>query len=301
MHHRGQARDPARVVPGHRGRRSSDPERACRPDDDRSRHRRPRHPGKSRDLRARFQDPHRVPHRRRREEGERGPSQGDLRRHPGDSDRRDPEETARIQWRGSHAAGHGGDPEEVTRSRRLRSEAGHPPPALLVVALLASVLAAACSGPGGGAGDVPGRSLEELSSGKRVTGDQAPPASGAVQVVLHGLREMVSYTVSPFLLRGALLAVQIASLAMVIGPVIGMKLDTFTTAVVGFGLNEAAFSAEIIRGGILSVNRTQALAAASFGMGPLLTLRRIILPQAMGAILPAIGNDTISMLKLTSL
>ena len=84
-------------------------------------------------------------------------------------------------------------------------------------------------------------------------------------------------------------------------PVIGMKLDTFTTAVVGFGLNEAAFSAEIIRGGILSVNRTQALAAASFGMGPLLTLRRIILPQAMRAILPGIGNDTISMLKLTSL
>jgi polar amino acid transport system permease protein len=232
----------------------------------------------------------------------------------------------------------------VTLSRRLRSEPGRRTPALLVAALLVSVLVAACGGPGGG--DVPGRSLEDLSSGKRVTGDQATPPSGAGQIILQGLREMVSYTVSPFLLRGALLAVQIASLAMLVGlvlglglalmrlssfrlvsssawsyiwfvrgtpqllqlvflydalPVVGIKLDTFTTAVVGFGLNEAAFSAEIIRGGILSVNRTQALAAASFGMGPLLTLRRIILPQAMRAILPGIGNDTISMLKLTSL
>src|ERR1700730_14428516 len=62
-------------------------------------------------------------------------------------------------------------------------------------------------------------------------------------------------------------------------PIVGIKLDSFTTAVVGFMLNEAAFSAEIIRGGILSVDRKQSLAAASFGMGPLLTLPRIILPQ----------------------
>jgi His/Glu/Gln/Arg/opine family amino acid ABC transporter permease subunit len=84
-------------------------------------------------------------------------------------------------------------------------------------------------------------------------------------------------------------------------PEIGIKLDTFTTAVLGFALNEAAFSAEIIRGGILSVNRNQSLAAAAFGMGPLLTMRRIVLPQAMRAILPAIANDTVSMIKLTSI
>src|SRR5205823_9498925 len=52
---------------------------------------------------------------------------------------------------------------------------------------------------------------------------------------------------------------------------------------------------------ILSVSRNQTLAAASLGMGPLLTLRRIVLPQAMRAILPAIGNDAISVLKGTSL
>ena len=84
-------------------------------------------------------------------------------------------------------------------------------------------------------------------------------------------------------------------------PAIGLRLDSFTTALIGFALNEAAFSAEIIRGGILSVNRTQSVAAASLGMGTFLTLRRIILPQAMRAILPGLVNDTISMLKLTSI
>ncbi|MEH2471013.1 polar amino acid transport system permease protein [Nitrobacteraceae bacterium AZCC 2161] len=84
-------------------------------------------------------------------------------------------------------------------------------------------------------------------------------------------------------------------------PLFGLKLDSFTTAVVGFMLNEAAFSAEIIRGGILSVDRKQSLAAASFGMGPFLTLRRIILPQAMRAILPSMANQTISMIKGTSI
>jgi polar amino acid transport system permease protein len=84
-------------------------------------------------------------------------------------------------------------------------------------------------------------------------------------------------------------------------PGIGIKLDTFTTAVLGFALNEAAFSAEIIRGGILSVNRNQTVAAASLGMGPLLALRRIILPQAMRAILPGMANDTIGMIKGTSI
>jgi polar amino acid transport system permease protein len=154
------------------------------------------------------------------------------------------------------------------------------------------------------------------------------------------------YLTSPFLLRGALLALKIAALAMVLGlllglvlallrlsrhaairggawfyiwfvrgtplllqlvfifdvlPSIGLTFSTFTTAVLGFSLNEAAFSAEIIRGGILSVNRNQSVAAAALGMPPLLTLRRIILPQAMRSILPGVANQTISMIKGTSI
>src|SRR5262247_2076007 len=84
-------------------------------------------------------------------------------------------------------------------------------------------------------------------------------------------------------------------------PYIGIVMPPVTTAIIGFSLNEAAFAGEIIRGGILSVSRNQTLAAASLGMGSLLTLRRIVLPQAMRAILPAVGNDAISVLKGTSL
>lgn len=83
-------------------------------------------------------------------------------------------------------------------------------------------------------------------------------------------------------------------------PLIGLTFDSFTTAVIGFSMNQAAFAAEIIRGGILSVNPQQAVAASSLGMGPVLTLRRIVLPQAMRAILPSLANETISMLKMTS-
>jgi polar amino acid transport system permease protein len=101
-------------------------------------------------------------------------------------------------------------------------------------------------------------------------------------------------------IRGTPLILQLVFLYDAL-PIIGIRLDSFATAVVGFMLNEAAFSAEIIRGGILAVDRKQALAAASFGMGPFLTLRRIILPQAMRAILPGMANQTISMIKGTSI
>jgi polar amino acid transport system permease protein len=156
---------------------------------------------------------------------------------------------------------------------------------------------------------------------------------------------VLEYLFSTFLLQGAIVSVEIAALAMVLGlalglvlavmrmsgkaalnsvawsyiwfvrgtplllqlvflydalPMVGITLDTFPTAVIGFALNEAAFSAEIIRGGILAVNQNQMVAAASLGMGPLRTLRRIVLPQAMRAILPGLGNQAIGMIKGTS-
>jgi polar amino acid transport system permease protein len=84
-------------------------------------------------------------------------------------------------------------------------------------------------------------------------------------------------------------------------PHIGIRLDSFTSAVIAFSMNQAAFSAEIIRGGIISVKRDQTIAAESLGMPYFMTLRRIILPQAMRAILPGTFNDTIAMIKLTSI
>jgi polar amino acid transport system ATP-binding protein/polar amino acid transport system permease protein len=185
-----------------------------------------------------------------------------------------------------------------------------------------------------------------LSAASAATLDELASGGGRLQEEPNWFLSIVHYATLPFLLQGALLALEISVLAMAGGLVLGLglalmrlsalapvriaawgyiwfirgtpqllqlvflydalpgfgiTLDTFTTAVLGFALNEAAFSAEIIRGGILSVNRNQTVAAASLGMGPFLTLRRIILPQAMRAILPGMANDAISMIKGTSI
>jgi polar amino acid transport system permease protein len=71
--------------------------------------------------------------------------------------------------------------------------------------------------------------------------------------------------------------------------------------VLGLGLNEGAYMAEIVRAGIISVDEGQTQAAQSLGMTRVQTLRRIVLPQAMRVIIPPTGNETISMLKTTSL
>jgi polar amino acid transport system permease protein len=78
-------------------------------------------------------------------------------------------------------------------------------------------------------------------------------------------------------------------------------ISTFTAAVLGLGLNEAAYMAEIVRAGLLSVDDGQTEAAQALGMQRMQTLRRIVLPQAMRVIIPPTGNETISMLKTTSL
>ena len=67
------------------------------------------------------------------------------------------------------------------------------------------------------------------------------------------------------------------------------------------GLNEGAYMAEIVRAGIISVDEGQTEAAQSLGMTRLLTMRRIVLPQAMRVIIPPTGNETISMLKTSAL
>jgi polar amino acid transport system permease protein len=75
----------------------------------------------------------------------------------------------------------------------------------------------------------------------------------------------------------------------------------FFFAALGLGLNEAAYMAEIVRAGITSVPEGQTEAATALGMSWAMTMRRIILPQAMRVIIPPTGNEVISMLKTTSL
>lgn len=82
---------------------------------------------------------------------------------------------------------------------------------------------------------------------------------------------------------------------------VNMLITPYLAAVLGLALNESAYMAEIVRAGILSVDHGQTEAAQALGMSRLRTLRRVVLPQAMRVIIPPLGNDTINMLKMTSL
>ncbi|HTW41046.1 MAG TPA: amino acid ABC transporter permease/ATP-binding protein [Solirubrobacteraceae bacterium] len=100
--------------------------------------------------------------------------------------------------------------------------------------------------------------------------------------------------------RGTPLLLQLVVLYTVL-PTDGITLSPLYTAFVGFSLNEAAFMSEIIRGGILAVSPTQTLAAESLGMRRLSSMRFVVLPQAMRAIVPPLGNEAINLVKATSL
>jgi polar amino acid transport system permease protein len=96
------------------------------------------------------------------------------------------------------------------------------------------------------------------------------------------------------------------SLGIPFGPMfitwdVNSLVTTFVAAILGLGLNEAAYMSEIVRAGILSVDEGQTEAAHALGMRRLKVMRRIVLPQAMRVIIPPTGNETISMLKTTSL
>ena len=78
-------------------------------------------------------------------------------------------------------------------------------------------------------------------------------------------------------------------------------ITPFVAGMLALGLNEGAYMAEIVRAGFISVDEGQTEAAQSLGMTRLQTMRRIVLPQAMRVIVPPTGNETISMLKTTSL
>ena len=78
-------------------------------------------------------------------------------------------------------------------------------------------------------------------------------------------------------------------------------VTALAAAIIGLGLNEGAYLAEIIRSGLESVDAGQSEAAKALGMKPSLIMRRVIIPQAMRVIIPPLGNETIGMLKTTSL
>lgn len=102
------------------------------------------------------------------------------------------------------------------------------------------------------------------------------------------------------ILRGTSALVQLYYLFFIL-PLFGIEISPFATAVVGLGLNASAYGAEVVRTSISSIEKPQWEAARALDMPPLLTLRRIILPQAVPLMLPPFGNQLVELLKATSL
>lgn len=78
-------------------------------------------------------------------------------------------------------------------------------------------------------------------------------------------------------------------------------MTPFMAALLGLGINQGAYTSEVVRGGLIAVDSGQREAAQAIGMTDLRALRRIILPQAMRVVIPPLGNEFIGMIKLTSL
>lgn len=87
----------------------------------------------------------------------------------------------------------------------------------------------------------------------------------------------------------------------IVGAATNNVLSLWVVAIIGLTLNESAYMAEIVRGGLLSVPKHQTEAAVALGMNRWLTFRRVVLPQALRVIVPPTGNQVIGMLKHTSL
>ena len=106
-----------------------------------------------------------------------------------------------------------------------------------------------------------------------------------------------------WLMRGTPLMLQMLFIyfALPFVPVIGIRLPDFTAAIVAFALNYAAYFAEIFRAGIQSIDRGQYEGARVLGLSNPQTMRRNVLPQVFKRILPPLSNETITLVKDTSL
>lgn len=103
-----------------------------------------------------------------------------------------------------------------------------------------------------------------------------------------------------WLFRGTPVLLQLIFVFNVL-PSFGLTLAPITCAVLALSLNEAAYMAEIIRGGLLGVDKGQRVAAHMLGLSPVQSLRYVILPQTARLILPPTGNQLIGMLKTSAL
>ena len=100
--------------------------------------------------------------------------------------------------------------------------------------------------------------------------------------------------------RGTPLVVQLLIFYYILFPAMGLKIDSLIVAVVTFGMNSGAYVAEIMRGGIQSIDKGQFEAGRALGLSYGTTMSKIVLPQAVKNILPTLGNEFIALIKDTS-
>ena len=103
-----------------------------------------------------------------------------------------------------------------------------------------------------------------------------------------------------YVLRGTPVLLQLILLYNVL-PQFGLRFSAFVSALLALMINETAFCAEIIRGGILATSREQRMAAQAFGFSRRTEMLHVVIPQALRAILPTLGNEAVGLLKSTSL
>ena len=100
--------------------------------------------------------------------------------------------------------------------------------------------------------------------------------------------------------RGTPLVVQLLIFYYILFPAMGLKIDSLVVAIVTFGMNSGAYVAEIMRGGINSIDKGQFEAGRALGLSYGTTMRKIVIPQAVKNILPTLGNEFIALVKDTS-
>ncbi len=125
----------------------------------------------------------------------------------------------------------------------------------------------------------------------------------AVMRMLGGVPVKAIIAFYIWVMRGSPLMLQIMFIyfGLPFVPYIGVRLDDWPAALIAFIINYAAYFAEIFRGGIQAIDKGQYEAARSLGMTYTQTMKRIVLPQVVRHVLPAVGNETITLVKDTSL
>ncbi|SDE68684.1 amino acid ABC transporter permease [Auraticoccus monumenti] len=112
------------------------------------------------------------------------------------------------------------------------------------------------------------------------------------------LRALVAVYV--WLFRGTPVLLQLIFVFNVL-PLVGLRFDSFTCAIIALSLNEAAYMAEVIRGGLMGVDRGQRTASHMLGLSRVQTMLHVVLPQMVRLVLPPTGNQLIGMLKTSAL